>query len=937
MRPLRLELEGFGSYRLPQNVSFDDLSLFAIAGPTGAGKTLLLDAITYALYGQTARLGNRGLDVLISPGAERLLVALEFEGATGGVHRVLRTAERKASGSVVRNTVVERLDEIAKWRRLPESERLREADALLESIIGLDYDAFSRAVLLPQGRFDQFLHGDASKRRELLKTLLGLGRLDDMREAAGARRQRVDAEAVALRNLLEGEEAVVEPSVLAALKEDIARLEAELAEVDEALPRIAAAMRELETLQDDLGRLAQTRSELERLALVEADLPALKTELERGRAAEPLLPRLEGVERLEAAVATDFSEIARLAEEAANAEETAAELTARAEETAAELAAREPGLLGRLERLRGIEQLLARLVRRGDLQLPAAAESAGEWDEAVFEETQSLLGHVQAVVRAERMQLEARTRLAEAVAGRQRQQELLAAAKTAVAALLEEGKAAAALVTELAGRLEHARHRDLAAAVRSGLEPGDPCPVCGGVITTLPAEAATDLSELTADHAAATGARDELRDRYQRALRDVAAAEAGAGAGETAVAEAEAALARAVGDLLEARGPFVRAGLAAGDESSGELEAQLKSRRDGLLAALAAQVRGLAGTADPATALGEVTAELEQARKVAAAASQESARAASRTAATAARLAARREAALERQAELEEARAGVHAALAEAAFSDGDEVRRARRDPARIGELDGLVRSVDSELAGLRARAGELEERTRGRTAPDEELARRRAAAAEMSVRQRSLGGDVGAARQRLAHLQERQERTREWRRQLTRLEDEREVWQQLAGDLRSNQFVEFLLSGVQRDLARHASRIIRRITRDRFDLQLAADGSFEVSDSWAEGAERRPARSLSGGETFIVSLALALALSDTIAGNRALGALFLDEGFGTLDPDTLDQVTGVLESLTLEGRMVGIITHVPELTERMPARLRVSRGEQGSTLAWEE
>ena len=85
-----------------------------------------------------------------------------------------------------------------------------------------------------------------------------------------------------------------------------------------------------------------------------------------------------------------------------------------------------------------------------------------------------------------------------------------------------------------------------------------------------------------------------------------------------------------------------------------------------------------------------------------------------------------------------------------------------------------------------------------------------------------------------------------------------------------------------------------------------------------------------------MTSLALALALSDTIAGNIQLGALFLDEGFGTLDSDSLDVVAGVLENLSAKGRMVGVISHVDELTERIPDRLHVVKSNEGSRLEWD-
>ena len=101
---------------------------------------------------------------------------------------------------------------------------------------------------------------------------------------------------------------------------------------------------------------------------------------------------------------------------------------------------------------------------------------------------------------------------------------------------------------------------------------------------------------------------------------------------------------------------------------------------------------------------------------------------------------------------------------------------------------------------------------------------------------------------------------------------------------------------------------------------------------------EVRSARTLSGGETFLASLALALALADRIAamasgGAARLDAIFLDEGFGTLDPDTLDVVASAVEDLGAAGRMVGVVSHVAELAERVPVRFEVARSGNTATV----
>jgi len=169
VRPVRLELKGFTAYREPQVLDLRDLDLFAITGPTGSGKSSLLDAMTFALYGSVPRVGNR-TGQLISQGQPRMSVMLEFE-VDGRRYRVTRTTGRKASQSTIR---LERaVDD--DWESYGEgADRIREANDLIKKLVGLDYPAFTRSVVLPQGEFAEFMKGDAQKRREILTELLGL-------------------------------------------------------------------------------------------------------------------------------------------------------------------------------------------------------------------------------------------------------------------------------------------------------------------------------------------------------------------------------------------------------------------------------------------------------------------------------------------------------------------------------------------------------------------------------------------------------------------------------------------------------------------------------------------------------------------------------------------------------------------------------------------
>ena len=154
--------------------------------------------------------------------------------------------------------------------------------------------------------------------------------------------------------------------------------------------------------------------------------------------------------------------------------------------------------------------------------------------------------------------------------------------------------------------------------------------------------------------------------------------------------------------------------------------------------------------------------------------------------------------------------------------------------------------------------------------------------------------------------------------------------------ELQANRFEKWVLDHVLRDLCTTASTLLRRLSQSAYSLALDERAGFVVVDH-RNADEVRLARTLSGGETFLASLALALALAEQVAqsgrGAAHLESLFLDEGFGTLDAATLDVVASAIEDLGAAGRMVGLVSHVAELAERVPVRFEVSPGLRSSTV----
>jgi exonuclease SbcC len=182
--------------------------------------------------------------------------------------------------------------------------------------------------------------------------------------------------------------------------------------------------------------------------------------------------------------------------------------------------------------------------------------------------------------------------------------------------------------------------------------------------------------------------------------------------------------------------------------------------------------------------------------------------------------------------------------------------------------------------------------------------------------------------------MKKRLERSTKMREALANDEKGLRTYSQLAADLRSDKFQAYVLEEAFTELVQGASARLRSLTGERYAL-LFKDGKILVVDNDNAG-ETRISDTLSGGETFLTSLSLALELSDQVqraAGAVNLDSLFIDEGFGTLDPDTLALVSETIQNLRVGGRMVGIITHIPELRDEFAQQIIVTKHQGYSTV----
>ncbi|MEW2487915.1 SMC family ATPase [Streptomyces sp. NPDC048411] len=1018
MRLHRLTLTAFGPFGATQEVDFDALSaagLFLLHGPTGAGKTSVLDAVCYGLYGAVP--GARqspGTSLRSDHAPAGLPTEVRLELTVGGrrLEITRRPAQprpkKKGEGFTTEKAQswLRECDPEHGWRALSRSHQ--EIGEEITQLVGMSRDQFCQVVLLPQGDFARFLRADAEARGKLL------GRLFDTRRFAAVEERLTELRRATESQVKAGDEQILgiaqriaqaagpaagelplpdarpgDPGLAdgvlewAAVARSNARERLDIAEsvLSAAESGQALARRELDTARE-LARLQQRYEETRRrTAELEARRPERdrqRERLERARKAELVAPALELCDEAERAYRT-----AGEARERARAQLPDTLVDAGAEQLAT-LERRLRQELGGLDAARRAERRSAEIdTERAELERQARADDEliqevegwlVGWESTRRELQERIEAAQESATRAEHLagRLEPARRRLDAA----RRRDALAAEATDAADRLAAARERALGAHERWLGLREQRLRDIAAELAAELVDGEACKVCGSGDHPEPARAADGHVDRAAEEAAlavyrrAEQARTEA-DRELGAVREKHAAaraaalpvvgtaaddatdrgaagtaDDGPRATEPAVVELEALVAELAAEHAHAHRTAAgmhaaREALAVAErEQSERLEARQQAERRS--AARISRREGL--DREQAGLEAELTAARGESGSVAAHAALLERRVA--LLADAAEAVRAEELAARRSKEAD-------GRLADAAFRAGFDTPEAAAatllTDAEHRDIQHRIDAWEAEAAAVAERLAEPETRAAAEH-PEADPDAAQAAYDAAEGRLRNAAATRAAARERCAELGRLSRRAAEDVRTLGPLRDEYDRVARLAGltagtsadNERKMRLESYVLAARLEQVAAAATARLQRMSSGRYTLvhSDARTGGrrsglgLHVVDAWT-GRERDTA-TLSGGETFFASLALALGLADVVtdeAGGVRLDTLFIDEGFGSLDDQTLDEVLDVLDSLRERDRSVGIVSHVGDLRRRIPAQLEVVKERHGSAV----
>ena len=1035
MRPLRLEFQAFGPFATRNVVDLTALEghpLFGIYGPTGGGKTTVLDALSFVLFGESSGGERTPADLRSHYAPPDVLTYAELVFQLGGRTYLARreptqsVKARRGDGMTTHQHAAWLFDATGlplSEIRFPENpgqviaeKKALEVNAKLTELLGYTKDQFRQILVLPQGAFREFLAASGKQRSEILKSLFDTAPFEHFTTRLKAERselrKRLAKAETAMQTVLQGITIMATPPTnAAALSEAITTWRQNCAEaeaaVEQAERKLQQAKAALSKGESDAALFAEHQAAVEAMAGLERQQPDMAKLRKTVEAARRATNVSEAAARLANAKAEAQAAEQRVAEQSKTLQELEKQTRIDHEKLQASLAG-EPERQKLAEQLaeqtRFCELLAAQQQPQAELATAetelARAQQALKQAQAAHQATQArslkLKADLEELATAKAQLAERRLadkEIAEQLQAARALEENSQALKRITAELKQAQKDLASLETahqQAAQKLSQAlkrQHHEAARQLAAELVENTPCPVCGSRQHPAPAHLAPNPKQSSTKEppfedlqALQNTVSETLQKRQQTALKmralevelnhlerqrknweertasspSLQALEAAAEANKTALASAEKILANAT--ALEeklrhnkAECNAAESALAQAQSRVHELDRQvlaLKTQIETSLASLPKELRDPQALKAARAATQQRLQQLQQSHQKcleAANASHEAEQLAR------SRLSDAKTELQKRQQQLAIATKVFEKQLHAQGFADQNEYQSARLAPEKLNALSQELETYEQSRAIAATRLARAEAAIQALTPPDLEALQQAAQQAE-TIRAEAIE-TLSARRTELNSLRQAEQLYQHYRRQYELAEKEYRTVVTLAEiaegqglNSRRISLVNWVLGAYFEAVMAAANRRFDRMSKGRFELRRSREIGDKrgisgldivVFDAWT--GQERPARTLSGGESFLAALALALGLSDVVqaeAGGVQLDAIFIDEGFGQLDEEALETALNSLNELAESARLIGLISHVDEVKQMVPAGFEVTRAPQGSQIA---
>jgi len=1028
MRILSIELGGFLSYSAPQFIDFTRANVFCISGPNGAGKSSILDGIVYALYGKIPRYAGRRINTeedVINHNSNRLYLSLRFKVGD----RIYLVKRELVRGKSQQANIYELIDD----KPIPLGvKRNREVNSLIESLLGMDYETFTRTVILPQNQIDRFLKPSSSEafseRRQILQRLLGLDIYKEMKKIAGQRYRDISKELQLISNRLEGE-------LKNYSKDYIRRLERELKIKEEILKNLD---KERQETGKDVERLKETINLFTELISSQKDYQEILSRLGVIRAERERVDRLETIYQLQVEaiplrnmIRDFYDKKSRLD----SLEKEKREIEDKIEKSLGELKTEEEKAKEYLEHIEYAEKLLgftpiAEAIRNLEADRKRIDRTREEIEKR--EEDLSLIGSEIDTINLEIEDYELKisqlnSKLGERAKVWEELKGLIEDIKTLKSIekelndyyerkkKLENDKSELETSVETIEKTMNSLSKELEEMEKviedshlqkiiGSLSIGDKCPICGNTIEKFPERSRefenleelltqyqekkelwqksfgdfsiskTKLQDITEEmnilseiikrlekereekrssvfrvlerHFGADYVLDEVfvNSAIEKERRDIEiqlnslekekeikATQLKEKSSlyekeKTAIISLKTQLELEEKELNQRERDLLEKVSETGIEWKDFLtrnflkEAQdIKDKYQRLLDSSNKTISGYKVSIESGRVrIEQINTETKEIRE---------------------RLVSLKKEIDETKENIESRCQSVGIALEELGKFKIDKVyiEGVKREFNELIARQNLLKDQISKLRETLIRLGIDPDKPEGLKLLEDSYNSKLTSLKNIEERIGVLSREVGSldaqlksARENLALAESLSEKKKELERKLN-------LYRVVDDALSENRFPEFLMREAMENIIDRASVQLSFLTQGRYSFSLASDDSADivVNDNWYP-TQKRKTYSLSGGESFLASIALAIAIAEEIRGKKSVDCLFIDEGFGSLDDTGLDTIVSALAELENSGIMIGVITHNKELASRFPYRIEVEKDERGSRIKGE-